>query len=404
MIELKANPSNYFVLGNDAGDADSIISAITLAYVEWMERGNHFTPVISVSKGVFDHERPDIVLLLELAGLHDASNKLIFIEDFEDVVGNALGVSSRRSITLVDHNTLNESLRHNIRKKLTVEEIVDHHVDEGKYQKTCTGKRRNIAFRDGQPLVASTCTLVAERLQRKYHFPYPPSLGILLLGVILLDSVNLDETIGKVTDRDIAAVNDLVANTEWSKVTMPVAFLTSDENGVISVNTTHLFNELQLAKYDPQFWSGISVAHALRYDVKYFHQDELTAFGLPTILMPATGFIEKDGFAASTLMFMGTEKISFMGIMFAFYDEERSFRRQLAFISTDHNVNLLAWTSSLLNSCSYTKVNLQLEEVVISDEANSRFQMLLFDQKNVSPSRKEIGPMIEDFFHVGLNS
>ena len=392
------------MLGNDAGDADSIISAITLAYVEWMERGNHFTPVISVSKGVFDHERPDIVLLLELAGLHDASNKLIFIEDFEDVVGNALGVSSSWSITLVDHNTLNESLRHNIRKKLTVEEIVDHHVDEGKYQKTCTGKRRNIAFRDGQPLVASTCTLVAERLQRKYHFPYPPSLGILLLGVILLDSVNLDETIGKVTDRDIAAVNDLVANTEWSKVTMPVAFLTSDENGVISVNTTHLFNELQLAKYDPQFWSEISVAHALRYDVKYFHQDELTAFGLPTILMPATGFIEKDGFAASTLMFMGTEKISFMGIMFAFYDEERSFRRQLAFISTDHNVNLLAWTSSLLNSCSYTKVNLQLEEVVISDEANSRFQMLLFDQKNVSPSRKEIGPMIEDFFHVGLNS
>ena len=119
------------MLGNDAGDADSIISAITLAYIESMKRGKSITPVVSISKDVFVHERPDIVRAFELAGIHSASEKLIFIEDFDDIV-----VGNSADITLVDHNTLNSSLRLSIRKKLIVREILDHHIDEGKYLKT----------------------------------------------------------------------------------------------------------------------------------------------------------------------------------------------------------------------------------------------------------------------------
>lgn len=401
LIEQKAKPSDHFVLGNDAGDADSVISSITLAYVESMKRIHPFTPVVSISKDVFVHERPDILLLLKLAGIQDASEKLIFIEDLENIVGNSSSPS--QSITLVDHNTLNESLRLNTRKKLIVRGIVDHHVDEGKYLETCAGNHRNIAFRDGKPLVASASTLVAERLRLQYHYPYPPSIGILLLGVILLDSVNLDETVGKVTERDRVAVNDLVVNIEWSEIAMPLTFLTSDEDGAIAVDTTQLFNELQLAKYDPQFWNAIPVARALRYDVKYFHQSDLTEFGISTILMPAADFMEKDGFAESTLAFMETEKMSFLGIMFAFYDEERSFRRQLAFISTDQNMELRLLVESLLNSRQYSTVDLQLRELTIQSEPITEISILLYDQLNVTPSRKEIGPMIEDFFKSSMD-
>jgi hypothetical protein len=119
--------------------------------------------------------------------------------------------------------------------------------------------------------------------------------------------------------------------------------------------------------------------------------------------MPPTGFMKKDGFAESTLAFMGTEQISLLGIMFAFYDEEKSFRRQLAFISTDQQVNLRLLVESLLNSSPYTKVDLQLEEMVVPVEFDTEFDILLFDQRDVTPSRKEIGPMIEDFFHIMLD-
>ena len=375
------------MLGNDAGDADSIISAITLAYIESMKRGKSITPVVSISKDVFVHERPDIVRAFELAGIQSASEKLIFIEDFDDIV-----VGNSADITLVDHNTLNSSLRHSIRKKLIVMEILDHHIDEGKYLKTCADDHRNIAFRDGQPLVASTSTLVAEKLQLLFDSPYPPSIGILLLGVILLDSVNLDVTIGKVTDRDRVSVEDLLVNTDWSNMTVPVAYRKSD--GVIAVDTTELFNELQLAKYNPQFWSDISVTRALGYDVKYFHQ-----IGISTILMPATLFMEKSGFVESTLAFIGTGHVSLLVIMFAFYDEDDSFRRQLAFISTDQHVDVRLLVESLLSSDSYKLVDLQLSDVAIPAEFDDSFQIILFDQKNVSPSRKEIGPMLEDFFN-----
>ena len=33
LINAKAHPTNNFVIGNDAGDADSIVSAIALAYI-----------------------------------------------------------------------------------------------------------------------------------------------------------------------------------------------------------------------------------------------------------------------------------------------------------------------------------------------------------------------------------
>jgi len=86
---------------------------------------------------------------------------------------------------------------------------------------TCSDPRdRTIAFDDDKQAaaVASSCTLVAERLRKVWRtdvdgdgddgimdmesLPYPASLGTLVLGVILLDSVNLSPEAGKVTSRD----------------------------------------------------------------------------------------------------------------------------------------------------------------------------------------------------------
>ena len=405
-MERKANPTNHFVLGNDAGDADSIISAITLAYIESKYNNREdTTPVVSISKEAFTRERPEVNLLFHLAGIQDPSDKLLFINDHEVILDDSLDIKEGLPrLSLVDHNTLNKSLRH-VRDRLTVVEIVDHHMDEEQYEKTCNGKNRNIAFSEGQALVASTTTLVAERLRGYHALPYPSSIGILLLGTILLDSVNLDESVGKVTERDRNAVHDLISHTDWGTA-MPSSYINRD-NGTISIDTNDLFNQLQLEKYNPSFWDEFTVDRALRYDFKYFEynkkQGGKTKFGISSILMPGLDFMNKESFLNSTLSFMKAKKISFLGIMFAFYDDEHEFHRQLAFISMINRDQVVAQhdlVEKLLGSTAYKSADLQLEEVYIPTELNQSagLEVSLFDQNNLTPSRKQIGPMLEEYF------
>ena len=391
------------MLGNDAGDADSIISAITLAHIESMHKNNHMTPIISISKDAFTHERPDINLLLQLAGIEDPSSKLLFIEDLIDILDSGAGHRQPiNAITLVDHNTINMPLQKH-EQDLTVAEIVDHHKDEGLYKDTCTGSRRNIAFDHDRAMVASTTTLVAEIL-RGYPPPYPTSLGILLLGVILLDSVNLDESVGKVTQRDRDAVDDLTLHTDWSQAA-PTSFITIGDDGGIEIDTNELFMKLQGAKYDPAFWSHVSTKRALDYDYKAFHHNgnglgyalkeerhHEVNFGISSVLMSGLDFMQKDDFYNTTLDFMKSKQIPLLGIMFAFYDEWKVFYRQLAFVWVRQTISIHELLASLMSS-----EDLQLEEVTLPKKLRRSEDVCLFDQKNVAPSRKQIGPMLEIF-------
>ncbi|KAL7540402.1 hypothetical protein ACHAWF_006670 [Thalassiosira exigua] len=394
LAERRASPTDRVVVGNDAGDADSIVSAISLAYVESIYDGDEATPVVSISKTAFDHERPEVNLLFQLAGINDPSEKLLFIEDMQRVVTEDGG--SPKRLTLTDHNTLNKSLR-DLRRNLIVTEIVDHHKDERKYLDTCSGERRNIAFDDGRALVASATTLVAERLL-EHPPPYPSSLSLLLVGTILLDSVNLDETKGKATQRDRDAVNALRLRTDW-KGKLPLPYL---ENDTLDANA--LFTKLQRAKYDAQFWNSLSVESALDYDYKYFQRRRIgglkgaeevsTIFGISSILMPGLDFMNTAGWYDSVVAFMESKHVSFLGIMFAFYDEQESFRRQLAFVST---ASLAEWAKALMSSSVYQSVELQLEEVQLPPPLQGKEFVLLFDQSNPKPSRKQVGPMLEVF-------
>jgi exopolyphosphatase len=405
LIERKANITNHVVIGNEAGDADTIVTAITLAFIESMNGygGDAVTPIVAISKDVFHKERPDVNLLFQLAGLQEFTKDLLFIEDQEDMLEEDVkeGLPSR-SITLVDHNNLNEPLL-KYQNNLVVTEILDHHEDLHKYEDTCSGKDRNIAFDNGHALVASATTLVAERLRaRKYPHPYPATIGTLLIGVILIDSINLDESLGKVTQRDRVAVKDLLANTDWStRVHLPHIRLNA--NGDITVDTDKLFDELQVAKYDPLFWDNFPVFRALASDYKQFGDGNESLFGIATVLMNGQEFMKKEEFASATLDFMHTSQISFLGIMFAFYDESRTLRRQLAFVTKGEKFTLEQIVESLLKSVEYKKADLQLEEVTIHNklliEEGGLLQIRLFDQTNPAPSRKQIGPMFEVYFN-----
>eukprot|EP00804_Cyclotella_cryptica_P019546 CCRYP_014318-RB/>CCRYP_014318-RB protein AED:0.38 eAED:0.38 QI:0/0/0/1/0/0/2/0/427 len=416
LAERKANPTNRVVIGNDAGDADTICDYIGLHRILVWGITSH-TRCVNIKESLLN-ERPDINLLFNLAGIHDAGDELLFIEDLVEM----LKAGGTLDFSLVDHNTFNTELDQ-YKEKANIVEILDHHYDEGKFLDTCSGENRNIAFRQGAALVASSCTLVAERLkglcddqphQSIPVCPYPETLATLLLGVILIDSVNLNESMGKVTQRDRDAVSDLISHTDW-RPSESKTYIVSANKGFATVDTDILFDKLQRAKYETSFWNAIPVERALIYDYKDFHSDgiqlynevgEKRNFGIATILMPGAEFILKNDFVSKTKEFMLSNHISFLGIMFAFYDKasDDTLRRQLAFCS-DNSISLESLIDVMLSSEVYNYVDLGLDKVDdIALQETHELQLYLFEQTNVKPSRKQIGPLLEIVYESYLLS
>lgn len=400
------------MIGNEAGDADSIISvsdgncslmlrvirpysltifmqAITLAYVEYMQEEAESTPIISIPRADLATQRPDVSLLMEISGITNASSNVIFVDD-PLVQHNGIDFK----VTLVDHNIMAEKFQG---KNWTVVEIVDHHQDEGLYLETCSGSDRTIAFANDKALVASACTLVAERLRKVWEPPYPASIGVMLLGVILLDSVNLSREVGKVTQRDKDAIDDLLVNTDWQDLPTESRLIIGMATDDLAPNTTMLFNVLQGAKYDKGFWEFLSVRDALRYDYKEAISCE-QRFGVSTVLMPLRAFFGKDKVVTGILEYMVEMNVAFLGIMFASIDDEGHLSRQLALCASD-GLSIKDFDEFLRDSDYYHGL-LELKEIqdISLVQGDQGLSLQFFDQRNIQPSRKQIGPIFEEFF------
>jgi len=198
---IKSSPFYYhIVVGNQAGDCDSIISALTYAYIQQQQQQHQKNTLLRSSSSTSsnlitptDHPqehstnnkdknityiplipfpredmilRRDATLLLSRCGISNF-NKLLFVND--SIVTNYMLIPERlTAITLVDHNKLqsNPYLKDSYLSNYVVE-ILDHHLDEGEHSTTVTN--RNIAFHDGFPTVGSCCTLVGETLMQFYY-------------------------------------------------------------------------------------------------------------------------------------------------------------------------------------------------------------------------------------------
>jgi exopolyphosphatase len=339
------------------------------------------TPIVSIPKDDFETQRPEVSLLLELAGI--SSSNLLFADD--PVVGTFAA-----NVTLVDHNVLAERFQEQSWKVL---EIMDHHEDEGLYLDSCSV--RNIAFANNNALVASACTLVAERLKELWDPPYPAPLGVLLLGVILLDSVDLSREVGKVTQRDRHAVDDLLENSDWQGLTRK----SRNALGITSTpwpNTTNFFTVLQDAKYDVRFWQSLSVGDALRLDYKEYPCEKGT-FGISTVLMPLQDFLSKTNVIEGIIQYMEQMRVEFLGIMFAFEDGDHFFR-QLALCATFQLDRIVDF---LLDFDSEDSLDLKAIDTGSVDipGGNPDLTIRFFAQQNVKPSRKQIGPILTTACH-----
>ncbi|WP_320044401.1 DHHA2 domain-containing protein [uncultured Desulfobacter sp.] len=187
---------DMLVFGNEATDLDSVVSAIGLAWV----LGNGTNPCSALP--LIPTKRDDFRLktesrwVLSQTGI-DIKN-LFFIDDIQPL---ETLISRVRGFALVDHNRpANGFLKYEEKIKF----IMDHHEDLKLYP---------YALGRIEP-VGSCATLVGEDLIKESKDPakkIPQSLAALLLGAILIDTVNLDPKAGRVTPRDQSVAKHLTS-------------------------------------------------------------------------------------------------------------------------------------------------------------------------------------------------
>lgn len=175
-------------LGNEAADLDSIVSSVVLAY--WHNaQGHSAVPVVNCPRDDLKL-RGDVQAVLNLSGIN--GDNLVFVDEFNDLSRICSGV------WLVDHNTTSSAQKF-LDSKVTA--IVDHHADSGAHQNasprliapvgSCSTLSFEICF--GKPNVAS--------LNR--------AAAALLLSAILVDTINMDSSVGRGTARDLAAITSI---------------------------------------------------------------------------------------------------------------------------------------------------------------------------------------------------
>ena len=429
LVSQKSIPTaaiDHVVVGNSAGDADSIISALTYGFLESK------TPIVSISKNDLETQRPEVAFLFRTLGLDQTiTDSLRFIDD---PLFTAATTETKKKLTLVDHNRAEEIFQSNSNNNNNIDwevvEILDHHHDEGKHTDSCTGDRRNIAFANDKALVASTCTLVAERLkalQTENSKKYPATLSTLLLGTILLDSVNMIPEAGKGTPRDAAAIQDLLKQTDWTS-------MKNSNQGAVEAwweknsehpDTTRMFDSLQAAKFDPTFWNGLSVIDALRLDYKRFSatsaQKKPVVFGASAVLLPMQDFLSKTttgetshGVTQNIATYMTEHaSVDFLVILFFFQcPKSGDNRRQLMFCEInrandnesvdDQKEDMTGLIDFLVDdgTLALQEVHGDSNESVCSVAGNQQITVRLFEQTNAKASRKQVAPLLMKYFET----
>lgn len=185
-------------------------------------QGHVYAPIVSCPREDFALRR-EAVYLLQTAGVD--TSLLTFLDDVDfaqwEEQRKAKGEKSHLPVPgliLVDHNAPEGPFGSEFWCQAT-EEILDHHRDDGQVLHV-QGSERKIDFDESQGKgIGSTCTLVAKEIVDQFPslFTEEEALAKILLGTILLDTVNCSEAAGKATARDVGMIEHL-------KGTLPDSF------------------------------------------------------------------------------------------------------------------------------------------------------------------------------------
>ncbi|XP_031823350.1 LOW QUALITY PROTEIN: exopolyphosphatase PRUNE1 [Sarcophilus harrisii] len=250
----------HIVLGNEACDLDSMVSALALAYYleNTSESKAAFVPVLNIPRSELALRGDSVFMLSEL---NIPESSLIFRDEIDL---HALHQTGKLTLSLVDHHALPSS---DAALENAVTEVLDHRPLEQQYPPPC-----NVTAE----LVGSCATLVTERILQGKPEILDWQTAALLHGTIILDCVNMAPEAGKVTPKD----SKYVAQLEAQFPDLP--------------NRSKIFESLQKAKFDV---SGLTTEQMLRKDLKTISGDG-TMLAISAVYMDLEVFLQRSNLTA----------------------------------------------------------------------------------------------------------
>lgn len=337
------------VLGNEACDVDSMVSALAFAYFlsKTMQSEMLALPLLNIPQSDL-LLRSDNVFLLRQTGL---SPDLLLFRDQLDL--RALHKAGRLRLTLVDHNIL-PSLDSDLEG--AVVEVIDHHVLEREPSPSC---------RVTVEMVGSCATLVTERIIQEAPQILDQQLAQLLYATVVLDCVNMAPAAGKVTPKDSQYAAAL--ETRFPALPPRVALFQALQNAKFDVSG--LNTEQMLLKDMKVVSGGLHLAISVLYITleEFLQRAELEA--------ELSGFCQKFGFDLLLLM-----TISFT--------ESKEPIRELAVFS--HSTTCREQVSQYLEQARNPALSLR-------PISSPHPHILAYQQGNSLASRKKILPIMKDF-------
>ncbi|XP_038058184.1 protein prune homolog 2-like isoform X2 [Patiria miniata] len=346
----------HVVLGNESCDLDSAVSALVWAYHLQKEvPGTKWDAVVPVLNIPFEdyHLRTEVKHFLSLVNNIGAS--LLVFRD--DVDLHSQHASGKLGLTLVDHNTLP---KRDASLDGAVQEVIDHH----------SNSRQDDDERDIRvtvETVGSCASLVAEKVLAQNPEIVDEHIAKLLLGPILVDTVNLSASAGKATPKDIAMVEAL------SKICP-------------DLNKEEMYQELQQAKAD---MSDFSVTDILRKDFKCVSGASMN-IGMSSIPIRLTEFVEKPDFEIGLQDFCTLKDLRLLVLMALTVAEDAKAHRQICVYSSNSS-------DSMKDELIQTLEESASPELVLSELYTNSSGLIVYYQGNVKASRKQVLPLVKNF-------
>ncbi|GAB4375869.1 MAG: DHH family phosphoesterase [Spirochaetales bacterium] len=331
----------YVVMGNEAADLDSMASAVLYGFLKSKvdaDPSHLYLPFAPIPKDDFKL-RTEAVYLFREAGVGQES--LVFQGEIDLW---QLYQEGRLVLILMDHNKLGKEF---VAFEDRVEEIIDHHKDEGLYPQA--------RVRKVEP-VGSTCTLVAEEYLRQAPQLLGRQEALLLLGTILLDTVNLDPKAGRVTPKDTEIAEKIKHK--------------------VNLDPATLFETLQKEKFNVD---ALSTADLLRKDYKEYAAGNVR-YGMSTVLISLEAWMRKDPNLQQELeAYRKARKLDLLVVMIAY--TEPKFQRELVLVTE----------SGPLASSLVEYLNTKGAQLVSIGFPGA------YTQGNAEYSRKKLQPLVQEF-------
>ncbi|CAK5263349.1 unnamed protein product [Mycena citricolor] len=381
-LQAQSNTHEWtIVMGNEAGDLDSIASAIAFAWIESAK--SSCIPLIQMAREDLIL-RPENMHALALAGIQNPAEELLTLSDI-----SPSSFPPSIKFALVDHNRLGAAFP----SQAPVVAVIDHHDDEGLY--TETAHPRKVA-------PAGSC---ASHVAQMLLLPAAGDdamlpvrdVSTLLLSAILIDT-NCLKPGGKALDVDREAVRNLIPRSA-----MDSPSLLTDE---LPAAVRRLSDELASKKLDV---SHLSTWDLLRRDYKEYTFSLNWIQPVPSsihagLASVSVGLKDLADLENAADKWMATRNLTVFGVLTSFRDAEKlgktsgkpKHRREMAwFIRSSDKAPADELASRLQKGLEQSEeIRARRHEQVALEGKPSGMRAMAYEQGNAQATRKASAPLL----------